>query len=853
MVVPLASGMAIDLAEKSNDFAKSLPPNCPIHYSVRKEEKPMKPFRFLHPSCVALCALLIACSPSQGSEASLSSSSTSSGSSSEEETPSDAPTSLSKASWIWGSESVANSWLAFRKDFNLSTRPEKARVEIAIENQYRLSINGRRVIFQGGVKRGYSPTDGYFEEFDVSSYLQKGTNVILVEGWYWGKKSESYSNVPLEKAGFIFALTTEETTLLSDTSWCYAEEKAYKNDADASYSISQPNSRLPENNIYYDANEKEIGLDASLANYDAAAWKSAQIQALYGETPFGELHKSPLPLLHFGEVKDYLNSADYVDHVTSQNETLTLSLPANLQFTPYLKIVASAAGLIDIATENTVSETTVQTHYLSSDKGEQEFESPAWVNGQKAIYTFPAGITIKALGYRPSGYACEQEGEFHSDGAFYDTLWTMGKTTQNVCIRDGFMDCPGRERAQWCGDATTQMHTLQYTHDRQSDELYRKMIRQKMAWVSQDTKSSNYHLLPTVVPVYGNYYEVPAQEMAGIWGLWDFYTYSGDKSLLQEAYPYYLDYLKLWVVDEYQGLMEHKYGVGLPDWQDTGNFRVDTTAEGNAWYYGCLSTLKKMAVLLGEDTTWLADRMAYIEKDYEKLWISDVGYASSASYFDERANALAVLSGLAPVSRYPVIEKSMMASLKASSYMEFYVEEALAEMGYLDDCFARMKTRFQDMVSDNLANGYTTLWEYWQKKQGTLNHAWSAGVDYLLSRYIGGIRPLTAGYRSYEIVPSFTVSTSVSSTAQSVLGTIAVQAELSRTSFRESLKLPAGGSATIAVPLLGENDVITLDDTTLFASGKANVNAKATYVKTENGYRYFTLLSQGDCVISSTK
>ena len=69
----------------------------------------------------------------------------------------------------------------------------------------------------------------------------------------------------------------------------------------------------------------------------------------------------------------------------------------------------------------------------------------------------------------------------------------------------------------------------------------------------------------------------------------------------------------------------------------------------------------------------------------------------------------------------------------ASPYMEYYVLEAMCEMGYVQDAIARMKRRYKDMVED----GYSTLWEYWNT-EGTKNHAWSGGPLVILSKYFMG-------------------------------------------------------------------------------------------------------------------
>ena len=55
-------------------------------------------------------------------------------------------------------------------------RPEKAVAQIAVDSKYWLWINGQLAVFEGGVKRGPTPKDTYYDEVDLAPFLQKGKN-----------------------------------------------------------------------------------------------------------------------------------------------------------------------------------------------------------------------------------------------------------------------------------------------------------------------------------------------------------------------------------------------------------------------------------------------------------------------------------------------------------------------------------------------------------------------------------------------------------------------------------------------------------------------------------------------------
>lgn len=61
-----------------------------------------------------------------------------------------------KASWIWDKENLTekNVWMYLNKKFSLSKVPEKLIADISADSKHWLYINGKTVVFEGGVKRG---------------------------------------------------------------------------------------------------------------------------------------------------------------------------------------------------------------------------------------------------------------------------------------------------------------------------------------------------------------------------------------------------------------------------------------------------------------------------------------------------------------------------------------------------------------------------------------------------------------------------------------------------------------------------------------------------------------------------
>ncbi len=103
--------------------------------------------------------------------------------------------------------------------------------------------------------------------------------------------------------------------------------------------------------------------------------------------------------------------------------------------------------------------------------------------------------------------------------------------------------------------------------------------------------------------------------------------------------------------------------------------------------------------------------------------------------------------------------------------MEYYVLEALCEMGKYEVARDRIKDRYEDMMSED----YSALWEFWDSWRGTKNHAWSGGPLVIMNKHFAGITPLEAGYEKVKIEPQYTLSYSISCTVPSAKGLITLK------------------------------------------------------------------------------
>ncbi len=697
------------------------------------------------------------------------------------------------ATWIWDKDNLTekNVWMCFNKKVSLDKVPAELIAHISADSKYWLYINGETAVFEGSVKRGPDENGGYYDSIDIAPFLKEGENSICALVWYWDNET-SYSYNSSGQGGFLFEAKNDDISIITDNSWKVNKHSAYGDSV-----LYKPNYRLPEHSIYYDARE-DLGIWTSDA-YDTSSWENATEYSIGGEGAYGNLYPRGIPMLKDYGLKDYENSNTYENYTVKNlfGEEITVDVPYNAQLTPYLKIIAPEGKKIRITTENTLIGA-VSTTYITKE-GEQEFEALGWFNGEHITYKIPKGVTVVSLKYRETGYNSEFCGDFKCDDEFMNSLWQKSLRTLYVTMRDNYMDCPDRERAQWWGDITSEMYMTMYSMDSNSYLLYQKGAQAMISHVD-DTK-----VLQTVVPITDDYFELPVQQLGGIVGFLTYYEYTGDKALIEKVYTPILDYLKLWEMGD-NNLVVHRQGSW--DWPDWGKY-ADMTCLENAWYYYALSSAEEMAGILGrnEDISFITQRKNTIAKGYKALWTEDGFKSKDVKRPDDRANALAVLSGLAEKEQYDTIINVLETTKNSSPYMEYYVLEALCKMGEYEAATNRIKERYEGMMSED----YSTLWEFWDSWRGTKNHAWTGGPLVIMSKHIAGIRPLTAGYEKTEINPQYSLYKNISCTVPSVKGIIEFDYKYENGKSIINLEYPENTEVILHIP---DNAVVTANGKT---------------------------------------
>jgi len=523
-----------------------------------------------------------------------------------------------------------------------------------------------------------------------------------------------------------------------------------------------------------------------------AAASGAKPEATLDAPKSSEQEPSTMPIRDDG-LKDYVTLSKRLPHSEERPWTLVCTLPHNAQFQPSIEVEASEGKTIVFESTNHLAKWMQPNQEYTTTEGVQTHEVPGWISGQGVVYAIPAGVTVRAVKYRETGYDTDFSGSFHCNDNDYNILWKKATRTCYLCMRDHFMDCPDRERTPLClGDVCIQMEEIFYAFDLRAHEIAKQSI----------LRNPNYtHIIDQNLMFAGEY------------GTWFYYLNTGDLDTIRQQYPNLKAYLEKWPLAE-NGVVKHNTDGW--DWCDWGSPSKDKTVVQCAQYYSTLTAFRKMAVATGntDDLPEIDRKLESIKSNFDAVfWRGNYYMSDAVTYPDERANAMAVITGLASPDKWDAIFENVLSrklcptwedgnTYNASSYFERWIMEALCKMGKEEFALLRMADRYRDQIYCRT----TTLWEHfgrwWQTKfdpNSTMNHGWNS-PNTVLSRYIAGVAPTSPGWSTFEVLPKEAFLRSLAVGLDTIKGRVEMDLLKTAETYSLAVSVPVGARATIGIP-----------------------------------------------------
>ncbi|MEJ5995012.1 alpha-L-rhamnosidase C-terminal domain-containing protein [Pedobacter sp. Du54] len=354
-----------------------------------------------------------------------------------------------------------------------------------------------------------------------------------------------------------------------------------------------------------------------------------------------------------------------------------------------------------------------------------------------------------------------ERGSFNSADNELNRIYDVAKYTFHLNTREFFIDGIKRDRWVWSGDAY-QSYLMNYYSFFDAPTVKRTLLAQR----GKDPVTAHINTIMD----YSFYWFL---------GIYDYYKFTGDQKFVSEIYP------RMKTLMEYINGRQNKDGLleWMPgdwifiDWADKLSKEGEVSFE-QLLYCRSLETMALCANLAGDtagsavytkQATALRTKIfdLYWNKDKHALVHSRIG-GKQTDNVTRYANMFGIFFDYFSPEQKLEVKQHVLLNNKVNKittpYMRFYELEALCAMGEQPYVLKEMKNYWGGM----LKLGATSFWEeYNPEKKDTehlamygrpfgksLCHAWGASPIYLLGKYYLGVKPLTAGYKTYTIEPN---------------------------------------------------------------------------------------------------
>lgn len=414
------------------------------------------------------------------------------------------------------------------------------------------------------------------------------------------------------------------------------------------------------------------------------------------------------------------------------------------------------------------------------------------------------------------------------------------------------LDGAKRDRAVWVGDLAVEGPTLYYSTGTSS------YIRGSLELLGSYAGSNGYVTgdMPPTTPINTaapgatvNGYSA-SYSMYFVKDLAEYYRYTADTAFVRREWPIVQRELA-WSAAQVDahGLLSTNGSDGA-DWDYYDATKTGEVTEYNALYYETLRDGAQLASVLGRgalarqyDATAVVVRHAINQRLFNtRTGVYDVS-DSVRGVIAQDANVVAIDAGVAPAAKVKgilaVIKKKLWTAhgtkpFSTSDYKDLispYISgfELTARLGSGDtaDAMSLLSREWGPMIAPG-DDDTGTFWEN-ESTSGTqgwdatsMAHGWSTMPTSALSEYVLGIRPASAGYKTWLVQPHAGSLKWVEGRAPTPHGKISVDWSHAAAAghFTMLVRAPKATSGTIAVPTFGRTITITVNGRTAWKNGR---------------------------------
>ena len=685
----------------------------------------------------------------------------------------------------------------FRKDFELTKKPNSFIINVSGDNRYRIFVNGNYI--------GTGPARGdlmhwNFETYDIASYLKEGKNTIAAIVWNFAK------NMPMaqisHETGFILqGNSISEEIVNTNKSWKVTQNNAYK-------ALPVDGSKLQTFIVVgggeeIDASKFPFGWEKP--EFKDTAWETARVlERGYptGTSSGAGWYLVPRTIPQMEEIYQPIKEIRRFTGISDANltdkflkGTGTLTIPANTKTTILLDQTFETVAYPEI-TVSGGNGSSIQFTYAEAlmdekrQKGNRNEISGRRIMGNQDVFrpdgeakrtfrplwfrtfryielnieTKEQPLIINSLYGMKTGYPFEEKASFSSsqDKSMTD-IWKVGWQTARLCAGETYFDCPYYEQLQYTGDTRIQALISLYVSG--DDRLMRKAITDfDNSMTSEGLTQSRYP--SNIVQI------IPTFSLFWVSMNYDYWMHRKDDKFIKTMLPN-IEKVLAWYerkIDPKKNMLGAMNWWSFVDWAKPWQWNdkasiggiPDGATDGNSSIisFQYAYTLRQASALF--ETYGQKDKAIYYKtlanllakSTFEQCFDSAKGEVADTpdkKSFSQHASIFAILSNAVPKGQ----EKDLMEKIlndksliQTTFYFKFYLSQALKKAG--------MANRYHEMLEpwrEMLRVGLTTFAEQSEPTRSDC-HAWSASPNYDFLATICGIMPDAPGFEEVLVQPA---------------------------------------------------------------------------------------------------
>lgn len=383
-------------------------------------------------------------------------------------------------------------------------------------------------------------------------------------------------------------------------------------------------------------------------------------------------------------------------------------------------------------------------------------------------YAFiPNGVTVEFNAYYEHlPYNRAFAPTFNCSDQLINQIYNIAKYTFELNSREFYFDGIKRDRWVWSGDSYQSYFTERYLNF-DLDTIKRTILalsgKEK---ITQHINTINDYTFYWLISIY------------------DYYITSGDIEFVKNIYPRMKEYLDFIIsrLDENNLVSPIEEDWIFIDWAD-----IDKDGPNSAEQMLLLRSIEcfsKCAEILGKDANYYTDLALKIKKMVnQKFWDNDKGafidgFISGKRQVTRHANIFAVIFDIASEEQKTSIIKNVFNNDKipaiTTPYFKFYELESMCLSNNVNKAVESIKEYWGQMIEA----GATSFWEefesgkcwknqlsmYGLKYGKSLCHSWGASPIYIIGKYILGVYPTSAGYKTFEVKPNLDALSTINAT-----------------------------------------------------------------------------------------